>query len=217
MNKNKYLHVVLPHRGVAAGKSRLSAVLDDAARSELNRWLLSRTLRIVAACLGEAQRCVVVSPCISTLTLARHAGASTLTERVPALGLNAALAQGAAYAAMLGAQRLLILPCDLPLLDIAAWEAMLALPGSDGDVVVAPDRHGTGTNAMLVDATMRAFAFGAGSLARHVATATARGARVWTCHHPALAFDLDTEADFSQWMHSSAALPPFLAARRAAA
>ena len=46
MNKNKRLYVLLPHRGLAAGKSRLAAVLADETRNALNRWLLVRTLQV---------------------------------------------------------------------------------------------------------------------------------------------------------------------------
>ncbi|MBM3341622.1 MAG: 2-phospho-L-lactate guanylyltransferase [Betaproteobacteria bacterium] len=216
MNKINYLRVIIPHRGVYAGKTRLAAVLDDAARSELNRWLLARTLRIVAGWLGDARHCTVVSPCASTLALARHAGANTVTEPEPALGLNAALVHGAGHAVTNGAQQLLILPCDLPCLDAAALDAMAALAAPGGDVVIAPDRHGSGTNAMLVPATGCEFAFGAGSLARHIAMADARGMRVRLCNASALAFDLDTAADFAEWSKSAAEKPPFLAPRQAA-
>jgi 2-phospho-L-lactate guanylyltransferase len=119
-----------------------------------------------------------------------------------------------AYAAELGAQRLLILPCDLPRLDVAALQAMASLPAGT-EVVIAPDRHGAGTNALLVDAGTREFAFGADSLARHIALAEARGMRALTCAQPALAFDLDTAEDFSEWMRSGDELPPFLMPRAA--
>ena len=215
MNKNNGIWALLPHRGVNAGKSRLSAVLNDAARGKLNRWLLARTLRIVSTWLGDAQRCVVVSPCVHTLALARDAGALALRECAPVQGLNAALAQSAAHAVALGAQRLLILPCDLPRVDIAALQSMAALPVSGGDVVIAPDRHGVGTNALLVDAGVHEFAFGDSSLARHETLATVRGARALRCEQPALAFDLDTTEDLLQWMHSGDVLPDFLAAKSA--
>jgi 2-phospho-L-lactate guanylyltransferase len=83
-------------------------------------------------------------------------------------------------------------------------------------VVIAPDRHGAGTNAILVPASGCEFAFGAGSLARHIMMADARGLRVQICKKPALAFDLDTAEDFAQWLRSGSDMPPFLAARRAA-
>ncbi len=204
----------MPHRGVAAGKSRLTAVMDDVSRSELNRWLLLRTLRVVSAWLGDAQQCIVVSPCPSTLTLARHTGVATLSEQPLAPGLNAALAQGAAHAASRGAHRLLILPCDLPRMDVAALRAMADADDNNAQVVIAPDRHGSGTNALLVPAAAREFAFGEGSLAKHMAMAQASGLRARVCRSPTLAFDLDTAQDFSEWTRSGAALPPFVAVRQ---
>ena len=214
MFKNKYLYVIVPHRGVNAGKSRLSAVLNEVARGKLNRWLLARTVGVVAQWLGGAQgaqRCVVVSPCEVTLALARKAGAVALAERASTAGLNDALSQAAAHAASLGAQRLLILPCDLPRLTVAALEAMEAVPVLGKDVVIAPDRHYAGTNALLVDADVREFAFGAGSYEKHLAQANARGVRTVACVHEALAFDLDTADDFAAWANSDDVPQDFLA------
>lgn len=211
MFKNKYLHVIVPHRGVNAGKSRLSNVLDDVARSRLNRWLLARTLSVVSTWLADARRCIVVSSCEVTLALARKSGARALPEQAANAGLNDALSQAAAHAAALGAQRLLMLPCDLPRLDVAALEALNAVPVADRDVVIASDRHHEGTNALLVDAGVREFAFGANSYARHLALGHARGVRTVACVHATLAFDLDTADDFEAWVRSGDAPADFLA------
>lgn len=201
----------MPHRGVHAGKSRLAAVLADAARARLNRWLLERTLAAVGAWLGDAARCVVVSPCEVTLALARKAGATALPEDPSTVDLNAALVQAAEHVAAQGAQRVLILPCDLPYLDAAALQALDAVPVADTDVVIAPDRHHQGTNALLVNAAVREFAFGVDSYARHLAQGNARGVRTVACVHPALAFDLDTVDDFAAWCASDDAPHEFLA------
>lgn len=211
MFKNKYLWVIVPHRGVNAGKTRLSSVLNDVARGKLNRWLLERTLRVVAAWLGDAQRVVVVSPCEVTLALARKARAMALPEAHGNAGLNAALAHAASHAAMQGAQRLLILPCDLPRVDAAALQAMTDLPVSARDTVIAPDRHRAGTNALLVDGGAREFAFGNDSYARHLALAQTRGVHSVSFANAALAFDLDTAADFAEWTQSDDVPQEFLA------
>lgn len=220
MFEYKRLLVIVPHRGVNEGKSRLSAVLNDAARAKLNRWLLARTLLIVGKWLGDAQRCVVVSPCEVTLALARKAGVVALPEHASEQArahastsrLNASLSQAAAYAAALGAQRLLILPCDLPRLDVEALEAMEVLPVFGKGVVIAPDRHFEGTNALLVDASVRKFAFGKNSYARHIAQGEARGVRTFPCINAALAFDLDTAEDFAEWKNGGDVPQAFLAA-----
>lgn len=214
MFKNKCLWVIVPHRGVNAGKSRLSSVLNEIARGKLNRWLLARTLKVVSSWLGNAQCCMVVSPCEVTLALARKAGAVALPEQASNGGLNDALSQAATHAATLGAQRLLILPCDLPRLDVAALEAMqtaAALGTLGTEMVIAPDRHFDGTNALLVDASVRKFAFGKNSLARHIAQSDARRVRSFPCLNTALAFDLDTAEDFAEWTSSDDVPQEFLA------
>jgi len=199
---------VLPQRGLARGKSRLAGVLDAAARHELNRWLLERTLGVVAHWLGDTRRCVVVSPDAATLATAHAYGATA--SRDAGAGLNAAVGQGAAYAAARGARKWLILPCDLPLLDRAALSAM-AVRKTAGTAVIAPDRHGTGTNGLLVNAVERIFAFGANSVKRHTADFAARGEQVCLYHRPELAFDLDTAEDLAHWLRSGYDLPPILA------
>ncbi len=208
---NQTLFVIVPHRGVHAGKSRLAPLLGDMARSKLNRWLLERTLGQAQAWLVHAQRCLVISPCEVTLALARKAGALALREQPATVGLNAALSQAAAHAASLGAQRLLILPSDLPRLDAAALEAMQTAAALGTETVIAPDHHHQGTNALLVDADVRKFAFGKNSLARHIAQSDARRTRSFPCLHPALAFDLDTPADFAAWAASPDVPHAFLA------
>lgn len=154
---------------------------------------------------------MVVSPCEVTLALARKAGAHALAEPAGTADLNAACTHAAAHAATRGAKRLLILPCDLPCLDAAALRALEAVPVTGRDVVIAPDRHHQGTNALLVDASVREFAFGANSYAKHIVQGHTRGVRTVACVHAALAFDLDTVDDFEAWCRSDDAPRDFLA------
>lgn len=207
---NNGVFALLPHRGVDAGKSRLASIIDAATRSALNRWLLERTIHVVSAWLGNATRCVVVSPCARTLALAREAGTQALLEPATVQGLNAALSQGAAHAAASGAQRLLILPCDLPYLDVAALDALISRSNTAAEMAIASDRHGTGTNALLVSASMQKFAFGVNSYARHAAQAATLGMRVVPIRLASLAFDLDTADDYAEWLNSDQALPAFI-------
>ena len=191
----------MPHRGLAEGKSRLSGVLDDAARFELNRDLLQRTLITVTEWLRDAQQCIVVSPCSAARALAVAHGAQALLDTDT--HLNNALAAGAAHARAQNAHKVLIVPGDLPLLSAAALDSLIAMDTRDAaqTTVIAPDRHGEGTNALLVNAAATPFAFGAHSFERHRALALARGDVVHTCTHQALAFDLDTPEDLDTWQH----------------
>jgi 2-phospho-L-lactate guanylyltransferase len=191
-------HIVLPVRGLAAGKSRLSAVLDAGEREALNRWLLERTLDVLGAWRGSLEPCVVVSACERVLEIARARGAQVLREPAAA-GLNAAAALGAAHARMRGAGALLVVPCDLPHLTVDSLDALLD-DAQDADVVIAPDKCGTGTNAIVVRGDMVFdFSFGERSFSSHLAHAAARGAKVAVHRSPALAFDVDTAEDLACW------------------
>ena len=199
------LWTVVPVRGIAEGKSRLAGVLDPPARARLNRQLLERTLRTVADWRGESGRCAVVSACRETLSIARQLGAVVIDEGAETGGLNAAAARGAAYAAVRGAQGILVLPCDLPYLNAGALTAMLEAAAPAHHMVLAPDRHGAGTNALLLCvAESFEFRFGEGSCAAHLALAARRGWRAALCRRTELEFDLDTPEDLLRWMETRA-------------
>ena len=192
------LWTVLPVRGIAAGKSRLVAVLDAAGRAALNRRLLETTLDAVARHAGGLRQCIVVSPCAEARAIATDFGAAALID--PGEGLNPAVAQATAAAAAAGAAQVLVLPCDLPRLDAGALHALAGLAQPGRHMVIAPDRTDSGTNALLVDAHRGfPFRFGERSFAKHRAWAAARGWGLSVCRLPALAFDLDTPEDLAEW------------------
>jgi 2-phospho-L-lactate guanylyltransferase len=111
-------------------------------------------------------------------------------------GQSAAARRGIRAAVARGAQRVLLVPGDCPALDPEEVGALLAAdtPG----IVIVPDRHGSGTNALLVSPpTAVAPAFGPGSFARHAALARAAGARVRVGRLPSLELDVDTPGDLA--------------------
>src|SRR5262245_10731489 len=146
------LWTIVPVRGIAEGKSRLAGVLDAPARARLNRQLLEHTLRTVAGWRGGLDQCAVVSACRETRGIADRFGAVPVDEGSETGGLNAAVKRGAAYAGSRGARTILVLPCDLPYLSMEALAAMVEAAASEGHLVIAPDRQGNGTNALLASA-----------------------------------------------------------------
>jgi 2-phospho-L-lactate guanylyltransferase len=91
---------------------------------------------------------------------------------------------------------LLVVSADLPRLGVGDLEGMLALGRSAGTVVIAPDRGGAGTNALLLrPAAAIPFCFGLGSRARHAAEANERGYRVAVYEAEGTALDVDVPAD----------------------
>lgn len=111
-------------------------------------------------------------------------------------GHSAATMLGIRRALAADYDRVLLIPGDTPLVQTAELAALLA--GTTG-VVVVPDRHGTGTNALVIappDAIEPSF--GPGSLQRHVAAAEAAGVPHRVEEIPGLALDVDTPDDLAE-------------------
>ena len=184
---------LLPVQPWDEGKTRLATVLDAAAREALNRKFFQHVLS-VACDVCDPARTIVVSRSQDVMAEARQAGVRTLAER-PGGGLNQALTDAAKTAAGLGAEAVLSVSCDLPLLEAADLRAMLDAAPSRG-VVIAPDHTGLGTNGLLmhpVDAI--AYAYGEGSFLRHKAACKAAGLDTVVLRRGGLAHDIDTPPD----------------------
>jgi len=190
------VRIIVPHRGLAAAKTRLAPVLDDAEREALARRLLERVLGVVRDACGDV---VVITPSEALEPLVAATGARLVVQR--GLGLNAGLDQARREAISDQIDTLLVLHGDLPNLSTDDVAALLdAVPPTNG-VAIAPDRAGNGTNGLALrppDAI--AFRFGVGSLDAHRAEAEAAGVPLVEVHRPGLAFDLDTPADLARWI-----------------
>jgi 2-phospho-L-lactate guanylyltransferase len=127
-------------------------------------------------------------------------------------GQSAAARLGVSRALERGARHALLVPGDCPALDPAEVEALVAGVVARPSVAVIPDRHGTGTNGLLLTPPdVIAPAFGAGSFDRHVEAARRAGVAVHVERLSSLALDVDTAADLAALREalgrSSAAAP----------
>ena len=190
------VRIIVPHRGLAAAKTRLAPVLDDVEREALAKRLLEQVLAVSHAACGDV---VVISPSDALAPLVAAAGARLAHQR--GMGLNAGLEQARREALTDGVDTLIVLHGDLPNLSTDDIEALLAAVPQPTGVAIAPDRALGGTNGLALrppDAI--AFRFGVGSLAAHHAAAEAAGMPMVEVHRPGLAFDLDTPADLARWI-----------------
>ncbi len=195
---------IIPIRGLERSKSRLAGPLDAEERFDLVSELLARAL-LATTLSPRIAGTIVVSGEPAALDQARAAGAHALRDLGG--GLNPALELARAEAIDRGATMLVVLPADLPNLDRGALEAVLdeaanAAAGSPapaaGLVALVTDRHGAGTNVLiLAPPTVIDFAFGHGSRAAHAAHAAAAGA-TYVELGGALEIDLDTPDDVLQ-------------------
>jgi 2-phospho-L-lactate guanylyltransferase len=138
----------------------------------------------------------VISRDEAVLTLASALGARPIVEAQH--DLNAALTQAGEIVAAAGAEGILVLPSDLPLLTVADLDALYAL-AQDGDgVIIAPSQDG-GTNALLLRPPHAIpYAFGLESYNRHAALAEAAGLSCHVYHSATLALDIDHPEDLLQ-------------------
>jgi 2-phospho-L-lactate/phosphoenolpyruvate guanylyltransferase len=183
--------VAIPVRSFEAAKSRLGAVLDAEERRDLVERLLRRAIAAALATDGVLE-VLVVSPDPEVLGVAAAAGARPVEQR--SRGLNPSL-QEARDAAT--GERLLIVPADLPGVTPDALSRLLAAGDAAGSpsVVLAPDRHGRGTNALLLDPPdVIDPAFGGDSRAGHAWLASSADA-TFAEVRDVLGLDIDTPED----------------------
>ena len=187
---------IIPVKPFNRAKSRLKNVLSPQERAALGREFLAHTLEVLAQVPQISYR-LVISRDSAALTLARERQARTVTESGTP-DLNVALRRASEAAQTLGAHALLILPTDLPLLSVQEVRQMVAEPGMEPVVVVAPDRRGVGTNALFVRPPgVIEYAFGHDSFRRHLAWAERAGARVRVYHSPGTELDVDLPEDWA--------------------
>ena len=185
---------IVPVKPLRRGKSRLAGVLSEEERTALNNYLLAHTLDTLKA-TREIEQVLVVSRDPAALALAREHGARTVQEN-GAPQLNVALTRATIVAKNYSTSGVIIVPADLPLITPQDIRSMLEFIHDPPVVVVAPDRHRLGTNALLVcPVGLIQYDFGPGSFERHCERARQIGARLEICDLPSLALDVDLPED----------------------
>jgi 2-phospho-L-lactate guanylyltransferase len=188
------LWAIVPVKPLKRGKSRLAGILTEEERTQLNQNLLEKTLKTLSES-KELDQVLVVSRDPHALTIARNYGAKTVQEDGQP-HLNTALTRATVMAQLHSPHGVLVLPADLPLLTpedvVALTDHAIRAPV----VVIAPDRHRKGTNALLmVPPGVIEYDFGDGSFERHCERARQAGARLEIVELPSLALDLDLPED----------------------
>jgi 2-phospho-L-lactate guanylyltransferase len=193
--------IVIPYRGPAGAKTRLAGAVSDAARQQISRAMFQHVLNVACTTVG-ARRVLVVTASHTASAIARRAGACVLRERQS--GLNAAVAQACASLRNRGATTAAIVAADLPLLNPANLIA-LNKRASEGCIGIAPDRAGTGTNAIALPlGAPFAFRFGTDSFRQHCDQLREGVLAVRAIRQPELAADVDVAGDLSLLDHPSA-------------
>ncbi len=183
---------ILPVKTFSTAKRRLQEGLEARRREALVEAMFTDVLRSLRR--TNVDQIVVVTGSRYAQKIAADHGAIVLGD--DETGHNDAAALGINAAVDAGADRVLLVPGDCPVLDPEEVNGLLTHPVSPPSVLIVPDRHGLGTNGLLLTPpTAISPSFGPGSCQRHVELATARGANPEVVTVPSLALDIDTPED----------------------
>jgi|SRR5450755_752557 2-phospho-L-lactate/phosphoenolpyruvate guanylyltransferase len=186
---------ILPMKSFGEAKQRLDLELQPGPRKALAEAMFCDVL-VALRRATSVDQVLVVSSDHGAQRIGGGYGATVLEE--PDRGHNDAAAQGVRHALESGAERVLLVPGDCPLMDPGELDELVGRTAGARSVLIVPDRHGTGTNALLLtppDAL--APSFGPGSCERHVSDADAAGIVNEVVTVPGLALDVDTPEDLA--------------------
>jgi 2-phospho-L-lactate guanylyltransferase len=188
---------IVPIKSFSSAKQRLAGVLAAGSRRSLVQAMFADVLAALRRCDG-IERIVVVTADPVADSIARGDGVPVLHDDASS-GQSAATQIGIADAIANGFDRVLLVPGDTPLLDPAEVDELLDRTARDGiEVAIVPDRHGTGTNALvLAPPDAMPPSFGEGSFERHLAAARDAGRSCRAEAVGSLAPDVDTPDDLA--------------------
>ena len=191
---NLHTTAIVPVKGLTVANGRLDGLLSPEERNRVAEALfLDLILKLPRSrCIDDIM--IVTADAVDRPpgTLAR---CKVLLQEKDE-GHSEAASAGARAALAEGAQRVAMLPVDCPMLDTDELDAHIGR--SARTVLIVPDRHGTGTNALVL-APPDVFepAFGPESCARHVSRARATGISFALEEVHSMGLDLDTPEDYS--------------------
>jgi len=188
---------ILPVKRFSVAKQRLGEALAAGTRRALAEAMLTDVLLALRRTEAIEEVLVVTSEPTAD-AIGRGYGAQVI-EDTEEDGQSAAAMIGVGHALEAGADRVLLVPADCPALDPAELTALLDTPVLGRSLTLVSDRHGTGTNALvLAPPDVIEPEFGEGSRARHEAAAAAVGIPCAVEQLPTLALDIDTLDDLAE-------------------
>jgi 2-phospho-L-lactate guanylyltransferase len=176
------------------GKTRLDGHFSVGERAALAGAMFSDVL----IALSRATKLSGVLVVSADADVARTAGlhnADWINDEDAASHSEAA-GLGIAHAVAAGAKRVLLVPGDCPAITADEIDALAARDIGENAVAVLADRHGTGTNGLLMTPPdVITPSFGPGSRDRHISLAEQAGATGLVVESPGFLMDVDTPED----------------------
>ena len=185
---------VLPVKPLAAGKSRLHNYLDPGEIIELNKGLFESTFERIMNC-KSIDRLMVVTHDPQLLTYTEANDGVGLLENSPS-SLNQAISQAFSVIEEEDPGPVLVIPADLPKMRSEDLAELISLGISERFLVIVPDCHQTGTNALYLSSpTLIRPRFGYRSFQKHTGQALKKTADLTIWLNKPMQYDLDTFQD----------------------
>jgi 2-phospho-L-lactate guanylyltransferase len=205
------VYAVVPVKHLATSKSRLATILTPEDRKRLTLVMLEDVLTAIRK--SAIQGTVVVGSDLCVCELATNAGVAFINEE--ARVLNQAIGDSIKWCMKRGADSVLVLPSDIPLLSSTDIDRIIELAENAEAIVVVSSSKNGGTNALyLRPPNLIPVSYGPGSFRRHIRYARIRGIPVKVYYSFSVAFDIDSQEDLQEfWENSSTTLSAQLIAK----
>lgn len=187
--------ILVPVKKLAHAKQRLSSMLDAAERIALADAMLEDVLQTLAR-WDKRPAVAVVTSDERACQLARRLSLDVIEDPTNR-SESEAIAMATRVCEAGGASGTLVLPGDIPLVQVRELEEIVAAAPSVGTVLV-PSADGQGTNAVWRrPAGLFPLSFGGDSFSRHQRAARATGKPCTVLCLPGIALDVDTPEDLA--------------------
>jgi 2-phospho-L-lactate/phosphoenolpyruvate guanylyltransferase len=189
---------IIPVKPLNRAKSRLAPVLTPEQRQQLAENMFRHVLETVRG-VPQIIGTLVISRDSKALSIAREYDAKTVQE-TGTPELNSALTRATQVVVSWGVESLLVLPADLPLVNVDDLTDMISMGRGTPSVVIATDQHQDGTNALFMRPPgIIPYAYGPGSYQRHSTLARTAGVKVKTFFSEQMSLDIDVSGDLEMY------------------
>ena len=188
--------ILVPVKNLSGAKQRLAAVLDQPSRTKLAQAMLHDVLTALYGWKNRPQVAVVTSDAYA-VTLATEYGFDIIADPANP-GETGAIEMATRVCVERGVDSTLIIPADIPLIQVWELEEIMQNAPVAGSVLV-PAADGRGTNAAFRrPADLFPLRFGNDSFKPHHAAAQATGKPCVVLNLPGIAVDVDNPEDLEQ-------------------
>ena len=194
---------LLPVKDLVQAKTRLSGVLAPHERRHLAQAMVEDVLSVLCEVRG-LQGIQLLSDDPAAGLLAHKYQVELMEESaLGCSGLNPVIEAGVGLLAAREIDRVMVVHCDVPLVQVGDLEEFLSELNAPGvDLLLCPDLEGTGTNLMGFEVSHPPeFHYGPGSCQAHLASAQTLGQRARLWQNARIGLDVDTPADLLHLFH----------------